>query len=158
MTSWLLSAKLSPEQVPCPSLLITCNNGQHQERDTKQKGQEKTIGRTLCSNSAKTYNTRDSLVVTDLTTDLALTSLSRGERTGSRILLWIWSYVLSSGVDRVYEEEQLKWPNPGGVNTLARVAGIISAGRSQALRELSSRRLGNTRHGRDWKQTGIDTS
>ncbi len=31
-----------------------------------------------------TYNTRDSLVVTDLTTDLALTSLFRGERTGSQ--------------------------------------------------------------------------
>jgi hypothetical protein len=34
--------------------------------------------------TAKTYNTRDSLVVTDPTTDLALSSLSRGERTGSR--------------------------------------------------------------------------
>ena len=34
----------------------------------------------------KTYNTRDSLVVTDPTTSLALTSLSRGERTGSRVL------------------------------------------------------------------------
>ena len=42
----------------------------------------------------KTYNTRDSLVVTDPTTDLALTSLTRGERTGSRIFLWIWSYVI----------------------------------------------------------------
>ena len=34
----------------------------------------------------KTYSTRDSLVVTDPTTSLALTSLSRGERTGSRVL------------------------------------------------------------------------
>ena len=41
----------------------------------------------------KTYNTRDSLVVTDPTTSLALTGLSMGERTGSRILQWVWSYV-----------------------------------------------------------------
>ena len=41
----------------------------------------------------KTYNTGDSPVVTDLSTDPALTSLSRGERTGSRVLLWIWPYV-----------------------------------------------------------------
>ncbi|KAK3326108.1 hypothetical protein B0H66DRAFT_550098 [Apodospora peruviana] len=37
--------------------------------------------------------TGDSLVVTDPTTNLALTSLSRGERTGSRVFWWIWSYV-----------------------------------------------------------------
>jgi hypothetical protein len=42
----------------------------------------------------KTYNTEDSLVVTDPTTDSALTSLTRGERTGSRIFSWIWSYVI----------------------------------------------------------------
>ena len=41
----------------------------------------------------KTYNTRDSLVVTDPTTSLALTGLSMGERTGSRIFQWVWSYV-----------------------------------------------------------------
>ena len=44
--------------------------------------------------SQKTYNSRCSLVVTDPTTNLPLTSLSMGERTGSRILLWLWSYVL----------------------------------------------------------------
>ena len=42
----------------------------------------------------KTYNSRCSLVVTDPTTDLPLISLSMGERTGSRIFLWLWSYVL----------------------------------------------------------------
>ncbi len=31
----------------------------------------------------KTYNTKDSPVVTDLSTDLALTSFIQGERTGS---------------------------------------------------------------------------
>ncbi|KAK0741266.1 hypothetical protein B0T18DRAFT_330832 [Schizothecium vesticola] len=41
----------------------------------------------------KTYNTRDSLVVTDPTTSLALTGLSMGERTGSRAFQWVWSYV-----------------------------------------------------------------
>ncbi len=48
----------------------------------------------------KTYNTRDSLVVTDSTTDLALMRLTRGERTGSRTFAWIWSYV--SAVSRSF--------------------------------------------------------
>ena len=41
-----------------------------------------------------TYNTEDSPVVTDLSTSSALTSLTRGERTGSRTFSWIWSYVI----------------------------------------------------------------
>ena len=44
--------------------------------------------------SAKTYNTEDSPVVTDLSTSSAISSLSRGERTGSRVLYYVWSYVL----------------------------------------------------------------
>ena len=48
---------------------------------------------TVAQNTKKTYNTGDSLVVTDPTTDPALTSLTRGERTGSRTFSWIWSYV-----------------------------------------------------------------
>ncbi|KAK0616040.1 hypothetical protein B0T17DRAFT_497251 [Bombardia bombarda] len=44
--------------------------------------------------SKNTYNTRDSLVVTDPTTSLALTCLSRAERTGCRVLKWVWSYVI----------------------------------------------------------------
>ena len=43
---------------------------------------------------AKTYNTGDSPVVTDLSTDPAVSSLSRGERTGSRVFYCLWSYVL----------------------------------------------------------------
>ncbi|KAI7763232.1 hypothetical protein LZL87_013044 [Fusarium oxysporum] len=39
----------------------------------------------------KTYNTGDSLVVTDPTTNPALRSLTMGERTGSRILYELWS-------------------------------------------------------------------
>ncbi|KAK1978884.1 hypothetical protein LZ30DRAFT_598149, partial [Colletotrichum cereale] len=42
----------------------------------------------------KTYNTRYSLIVTDSTTNPALTGLSMGERTGSRVFQWVWSYVL----------------------------------------------------------------
>ncbi|KAL0936977.1 hypothetical protein CTRU02_209193 [Colletotrichum truncatum] len=45
----------------------------------------------------KTYNTRYSLVVTDPTTNPALTGLSMGERTGSRVFQWVWSYVLIAG-------------------------------------------------------------
>ncbi len=48
-----------------------------------------------------TYSTRDSLVVTDPTTDLALTSFTRGERTGSRVLSRIWPYVLVGLQNRV---------------------------------------------------------
>ena len=51
--------------------------------ETKSKrGQEK-----------KTYNTRDSPVVTHLSTSLAISSLSRAERTGCRVLYCLWSYV-----------------------------------------------------------------
>ena len=44
-----------------------------------------------------TYNTKDSPVVTDLSTSLAISSLSRGERTGSRAFYYLWSYVLVEG-------------------------------------------------------------
>jgi hypothetical protein len=44
----------------------------------------------------KTYNTGDSLVVTHPTTGPALACLTMGERTGSRIFRWLWSYVFSS--------------------------------------------------------------
>ncbi|KAK0732053.1 hypothetical protein B0H67DRAFT_478527 [Lasiosphaeris hirsuta] len=37
--------------------------------------------------SLRAYDTRDSLAVTDPTTSLALTGLSMGERTGSRVFL-----------------------------------------------------------------------
>ncbi|CAF3481613.1 unnamed protein product [Fusarium graminearum] len=50
----------------------------------------------------KTYNTGDSLVVTDPTTNPALRSLSMGERTGSRVLCELWSYVLDITVDLTY--------------------------------------------------------
>ena len=46
------------------------------------------------SKTPKTYNTGDSLVVTDPTTDPALASLTRGERTGSRVFWQVWSYVI----------------------------------------------------------------
>ncbi|PTB37446.1 hypothetical protein M441DRAFT_149468, partial [Trichoderma asperellum CBS 433.97] len=42
----------------------------------------------------KTYNSRCSPVVTHLTTNLPLIGLTLGERTGSRIFQWIWSYVI----------------------------------------------------------------
>ena len=51
----------------------------------------------------KTYNTWDSLVVTDPTTSQALTGLSMGERTGSRVFQWVWSYVLIPSVLGAYK-------------------------------------------------------
>ena len=59
-----------------------------------------------------TYNTRDSLVVTDPTTNPAVSGLTRGERTGSRVLQILWSYVLELyiivlyiGIDVAYSLE-----------------------------------------------------
>ena len=50
----------------------------------------------------KTYNTGDSLVVTDPTTNPALSGLTRGERTGSRAFQMVWSYVRGLGPIIVY--------------------------------------------------------
>jgi hypothetical protein len=41
----------------------------------------------------KTYNSRDSLVVTHPTTNLPACGLSTAERTGSPVLHTLWSYV-----------------------------------------------------------------
>lgn len=41
----------------------------------------------------KTYNSRYSLVVTHLTTNLLVRGLTCGERTGSSVFLSLWSYV-----------------------------------------------------------------
>ncbi len=41
----------------------------------------------------KTYNSRYSPIVTDLTTNLPIYSLDMGERTGSLVLCSLWSYV-----------------------------------------------------------------
>ena len=60
---------------------LNTGNGGKQEHQAKREG-------------PKTYNTRDSLVVTDPTTNPAVSGLTRGERTGSRVLQILWSYVL----------------------------------------------------------------
>ena len=44
-----------------------------------------------------TYNSQDSLVVTDLTTNWPLPGLSKGEQTGPRVLQELWSYVFGYG-------------------------------------------------------------
>ncbi|RPA78528.1 hypothetical protein BJ508DRAFT_349270 [Ascobolus immersus RN42] len=41
----------------------------------------------------KTYSTKDSRVVTHRSTNLAIRSLTMGERTGSRIFFNLWPYV-----------------------------------------------------------------
>ncbi|KAI3336343.1 hypothetical protein HD806DRAFT_473385 [Xylariaceae sp. AK1471] len=48
------------------------------------------------------YNTKDSLVVTDPTTDSALSGLSMGERTGSRVFQRLWSYMSQTTGDCSY--------------------------------------------------------
>ncbi|KAK2021966.1 hypothetical protein LX32DRAFT_603703, partial [Colletotrichum zoysiae] len=70
---------------------------------------------TLQKAKKKTYNTRYSLIVTDSTTNPALTGLSMGERTGSRVLQWVWSYVLvcCSEPLRIVFSRWCYWPNRG---------------------------------------------
>ncbi|KAJ6054224.1 hypothetical protein N7446_010236 [Penicillium canescens] len=46
-----------------------------------------------CVEETKTYNSKDSLVVTHLTTNLPACGLSTAERTGSPVLHTLWSYV-----------------------------------------------------------------
>jgi hypothetical protein len=54
-------------------------------KEPKEKGKR--------GKKTETYNTRDSLVVTDPTTNLAVCSLAMGEQTGPRVLYILWSYV-----------------------------------------------------------------
>ena len=48
---------------------------------------------TETENGKKTYNSGDSLVVTDLTTNPPVSCLYMAERTGSLVLKILWSYV-----------------------------------------------------------------
>ncbi|AEO71651.1 uncharacterized protein THITE_2058656, partial [Thermothielavioides terrestris NRRL 8126] len=68
----------------------------------------------------KTYNTEDSSVVTDLSTNSAVSSLSRGERTGSRIFYYIWSYVIARVWTLAFIARWLRSSDPaarGGTST-----------------------------------------
>ncbi|PTB48386.1 hypothetical protein M431DRAFT_65817, partial [Trichoderma harzianum CBS 226.95] len=51
---------------------------------------------------AKTYNSRCSLMVTHLTTNLPVSGLSMGEQTRPRIFRYLWSYVMEAGCYSVY--------------------------------------------------------
>jgi hypothetical protein len=51
---------------------------------------------------SKTYNSGDSPVVTHLTTNPPITSLSTAERTGSAMFLNLWSYVEGLAVEYYY--------------------------------------------------------
>jgi hypothetical protein len=55
---------------------------------------------------SKTYNTRDSPVVTHPSTNLAIIGLSMGERTGSRVFQCLWSYVTVDGAEALISEER----------------------------------------------------
>ncbi|AEO60829.1 hypothetical protein MYCTH_2068390, partial [Thermothelomyces thermophilus ATCC 42464] len=50
----------------------------------------------------KTYNTGASPVVTDLSTNPAISSLTMGERTGSRIFYCLWSYVIVRSIGSAF--------------------------------------------------------
>ena len=63
---------------------------------------------TMGQKKAKTYNTGDSLVVTDPTTSPALRGLCSGERTGPSVFHELWSYVLEKGSQDAYIAEVLE--------------------------------------------------
>jgi hypothetical protein len=50
----------------------------------------------------KTYNSRDSLMVTHLTTNPPVSCLNRAERTGSLVFMILWSYVDIKRLECVY--------------------------------------------------------
>ena len=56
----------------------------------------------------KTYNTGDSLVVTDPTTSPALRGLSSGEQTGPSVLHELWPYVVASPASSTYQRRMRK--------------------------------------------------
>ena len=56
----------------------------------------------------KTYNSRDSLVVTHPTTNLPISSLCMAERTGCPVFLSLWSYVTANIITNVCIGEQEK--------------------------------------------------
>ena len=66
----------------------------------ESKGAQKTVQ--LVTKIKSTYNTGDSLVVTDPTTSPAVTGLSMGERTGSRVLQYLWSYVFICALEQIF--------------------------------------------------------
>ena len=50
-------------------------------------------GKSGIKTTLKTYNSRDSLMVTHLTTNPPVSCLNRAERTGSLVFMILWSYV-----------------------------------------------------------------
>ena len=52
---------------------------------------------------AKTYNSEDSLLVTHEATNAPISCLSRAERTGSRALKILWSYVIDFVESVIYQ-------------------------------------------------------
>ncbi|EGO56265.1 hypothetical protein NEUTE1DRAFT_45500, partial [Neurospora tetrasperma FGSC 2508] len=73
----------------------------------------------------RTYNTRDSLVVTDPTTSLALTGLSMGERTGSRVFQWVWSYVLEVRCTLLYVCHKPSCARDSWMDTRRLIASVV---------------------------------
>ena len=78
----------------------------------------------------KTYNTGDSLVVTDPTTNPALSGLTRGERTGSRAFQMVWSYVEVKALFSPYMGRSLAGFSPPHIT---RGPAIPSTAQCQAL-------------------------
>ena len=86
--------------------------GSESEAKKKSKINPNTQRKKKEKKGQKTYNTGDSLVVTDPTTNPALSGLTRGERTGSRAFQMVWSYVVEDASIASYIS---KFFNGGGL-------------------------------------------
>ncbi|KAJ5585773.1 hypothetical protein N7450_005560, partial [Penicillium hetheringtonii] len=74
-------------------LFLSTGSGEGTERLTKNPA--KLFDKKKTDKKTKTYNSRDSHVVTHHTTNLPACGLSTAERTGSPVLHTLWSYVLA---------------------------------------------------------------
>ena len=105
---------LASQQIPGKSrvpVIIYRHNLQGNETLQRKESRIKTEPRQQ-KMTQKTYNTGDSLVVTDPTTSPALSGLTRGERTGSRAFQMVWSYVVEDASIASYIS---KFSNGGGL-------------------------------------------
>ncbi|PTB78893.1 hypothetical protein M440DRAFT_1329089, partial [Trichoderma longibrachiatum ATCC 18648] len=82
----------------------------------------------------KTYNSRCSPVVTHLTTNLPLIGLTLGEQTGSRILQWIWSYVVEGLLQQHHEA-----PSGGPEILVAQISNMRYSNQQAILISVGSR-------------------
>ncbi|KAJ0136645.1 Uncharacterized protein HZ326_20347 [Fusarium oxysporum f. sp. albedinis] len=96
-----------------------------------------------------TYNSGDSLVVTDPTTNPPVSGLTMGERTGSRIFHYLWSYVLENGEFTSYNHkspQRFSVPFDGSVDYQTSIIGILMTYQNSREESCRSIKTGKISH------------